>query len=161
MARERNKDRILRICWETNGAMSKTLLGEMATSVLESGGCIKFDLKAWDEALHLALTGVTHQQTLANFRWLAQHLGSRSQPPPLIASTLMVPGYIDAQEVGSVAGFIASLNPGIPYSLLAFHPDYRMTDLPLTTRKQARACLDTARRAGLLRVKIGNTHLLR
>jgi pyruvate formate lyase activating enzyme len=127
---------------------------------MESGGCIKIDLKAWNEGLHLALTGVTNRQSLANFRWLARQLAPRLEPPPLIASTLMVPGYIDAQEVSSIAGFIASLNPGIPYSLLGFHPEYRMTDLPRTSRILARDCLEAAKQAGLLRVKIANAHLL-
>jgi pyruvate formate lyase activating enzyme len=132
----------------------------MLDSALESGGCIKIDIKAWNESLHLALTGVSNRQTLANFEWLAQHAAKRPQPPLLIASTLMVPGYIDAEEVASIAEFIAALNPEIPYSLLAFHPDYRMRDLASTSRKQAQACLDSAREAGLQRVKVGNMHLL-
>jgi pyruvate formate lyase activating enzyme len=159
-ARESNKRRILRICWETNGAMSRSLLKDAAKLTLVSGGCIKFDLKAWDEALHIALTGVTNRQTLENFKWLARLNHSRSEPPLLIASTLMVPGYIDAHEVGRIAEFIASLNPEIPYSLLAFHPDYEMTDLAPTSRRQANMCLDAAKQAGLSRVKVGNTHLL-
>jgi pyruvate formate lyase activating enzyme len=73
----------------------------------------------------------------------------------------MVPGYIDAREVSSIAGFIAAVNPEIPYSLLGFHPAYRMTDLPPSSRRQARECLEAARRAGLSRVKVGNVHLLR
>ena len=85
---------------------------------------------------------------------------SRSEPPFLIASSLMVPGYIDAQEIENIAGFIESLDPGIPYSLLAFHPDYKVTDLNATSRDQARECLDAARQAGLKRVTVGNTHLL-
>ncbi len=160
MARENNEGRILRICWETNGAMSKRLLREMTDSALESGGCIKIDLKAWNEILHMALTGVTNRRTLTNFEWLAQRASSRPEPPLLIASTLVVPGYIDAREVSLIAGFIASLNPEIPYSLLGFHPDYRMTDLAATSRKQARECLEAAPHAGLLRVKVGNMHLL-
>jgi pyruvate formate lyase activating enzyme len=84
----------------------------------------------------------------------------RPEPPFLIASTLMVPGYIDDQEVGHIASFISSLNPDIPYSLLAFHPSYHMKDLPPTSRKQAMECLDAARNAGLKRVKVGNLHLL-
>jgi pyruvate formate lyase activating enzyme len=140
--------------------MSKRLLEDVADSALTSGGCIKFDLKAWDETLHIALTGVTNRRTLENFEWLAKWIPSRPEPPLLIASTLMVPGYIDAQEVGHIAEFIESLNPEIPYSLLAFHPDYKMTDLPASSRKQAQECLDAARRAGLKRVRIGNIHLL-
>jgi pyruvate formate lyase activating enzyme len=140
--------------------MSKKLLAEVAESSLASGGCIKIDLKAWDEILHIALTGVTNRRTLENFEWLAKLKTSRPEPPLLIASTLMVPGYIDAQEVGRIAGFVASLNPQIPYSLLAFHPAYQMADLAPTSRKLARQCLDAARQAGLRRVKVGNMHLL-
>jgi pyruvate formate lyase activating enzyme len=159
--RDENGGRIMRICWETNGAMSKKLLREMADSTLVSGGCIKFDLKAWDETLHIALTGVTNRRTLKNFEWLTKWIPKRTDPPFLIASTLLVPGYIDAGEVGQIAQFIASFNPDIPYSLLAFHPDYRMTDLPPTSQQQARECLDAARQAGLSRVRVGNMHLLR
>ncbi len=159
-AREGKGGHILRICWETNGAMSKKLLKEMAESSLSSGGSIKIDLKAWDEALHIALTGVTNRQTLENFKWLAKMNTSRPEPPFLIASTCLVPGYIDAREVGRIAKFIASLNPRIPYSLLAFHPDYKMTDLAPTSLKLARQCLDAVRQAGLKRVKLGNMHLL-
>ena len=72
----------------------------------------------------------------------------------------MVPGYIDTQEVGRIAELIESLNPEIPYSLLAFHPEYKMTDLVATSRKQAQECLDAARQAGLRRVRVGNMHLL-
>ena len=99
-------------------------------------------------------------QNLANFKWLAQRLSTRPEPPLLIASTLMVPGYIDAHEIALIAGFIASLDPNIPYSLLGFHPDYRMTDLAPTSHELAQSCLDAARQAGLMRVKVGNAHLL-
>lgn len=156
-----NKDRILRFCWETNGAMSPSLLADAADLSLASGGCIKFDLKAWDETLHMALTGVTNRQTLENFVRLAKYIPLRRDPPFLIASTLMVPGYIDAAEIEQIAGFIASLDPDIPYSLLAFYPEYKMTDLPATSRQEAQACAAAAKQAGLKRVKIGNQHLLR
>jgi len=160
MALEKNEGRILRICWETNGAMSEPLLDEVADTALKSGGTIKFDLKAWNETLHTALTGVTNQRTLKNFERLAKLFSRRPDPPLLIASTLMVPGYLDPEEVGHIARFIASLDPEIPYSLLAFHPEYRMTDLPATSRKLARQCLDAAGQAGLKRARIGNLHLL-
>jgi pyruvate formate lyase activating enzyme len=160
MMRERNEGRILRICWETNGAMSKQHLADMAESSFVSGGCIKFDLKSWDENLHIVLTGVTNSRTLQNFERLAKWIPKRSEPPFLIAATLMVPGYIDAQEVGWIASFIQSLDPEIPYSLLAFHPEYNMIDLPATSWNQAQECLEAARRAGLKRVRVGNTHLL-
>lgn len=100
-------------------------------------------------------------QPLENFEWLAQRTAARSEPPLLAASTLMVPGHIDACEISRTAGLIARFDPDIPYSLLGFHPDYRMTDLAPTSHEQARQCLDAARHIGLLMVKVGNEHLLR
>ena len=159
-ARTVREGRILRICWETNGSMNPSMLRKMAALSLESGGCIKFDLKAWDERLHVALCGVSNRQTLENFRRLAEIKRPRKEPPPLIASTLLVPGYIDAGEVGKLAAFIRELNPEIPYSLLAFHPQFMMEDLPVTSRRHAEECLDAALSAGLTRVRLENTGLL-
>jgi pyruvate formate lyase activating enzyme len=161
LALERNKGRILRICWETNGSMHPALLREAAELSLISGGCIKFDLKAWNEALHIALCGVSNKRTQENFRMLAQDMGKRRPLPPfLVASTLLVPGYIDGQEVAQIAGFIASLNPEIPYALLAFHPQFLMDDLPPTSKGHAEECLSAAKAAGLHNVRLGNIHLL-
>ena len=91
---------------------------------------------------------------------MANYFNKRPEPPLLIASTLLVPGYVDEREVGKIAEFIASLNPDIPYSLLGFHPHFYMNDLPRTSQKHAEKCLTAAYRAGLKRVKIGNIHLL-
>ncbi len=160
LALEKNKGRILRICWETNGSMNEKLLDRMIDLALESGGCIKFDLKAWDDNLHTALTGVTNKRAIANFTHAADKFEIRPVPPLLLASTLLVPGYIDQDEVANIAGFIASINPGIPYSLLAFHPQYYLPDLPSPSKDFAYRCQTIARQAGLERVKIGNIHLL-
>ncbi|MFQ6069010.1 MAG: radical SAM protein [Candidatus Aminicenantales bacterium] len=160
LAIERKKGNILRICWETNGSMNPRLLKKMADISLQSGGCIKFDLKAWNDNLHRALCGISNKRTLHNFKILAWYLKQRPDPPFLVASTLLVPGYVDEQEVKDIAGFIASLDPDIPYSLLAFYPHFYLKDLPFTSREHAQRCLEAARKQGLKRVRIGNIHLL-
>jgi pyruvate formate lyase activating enzyme len=160
-ARERRSGSILRVCWETNGAMNATYLDRMMELAVESGGCVKFDLKAWDPGLHRGLTGAANDWALENFARAAGWIARRPVPPVLTANTLMVPGYIDELEIQGVAGFIAGLKPDIPYSLLAFHPQFRMADLPVTPRLPAHRCLAAARQAGLKRVFIGNEHLLR
>ena len=160
LARKRREGQILRICFETNGSMSERLLKPMANLALDSGGCIKFDLKAWDEQLNLALCGVSNKQTLKNFERLAAYIDRRPEPPFLIASTLLVPGYVDEEEVGKLAKFMAKLDPNIPYALLAFYPHFIMNDLPTTSRLQAQTCLQAAKDEGLRRVKIGNVGLL-
>jgi len=133
---------------------------QMARVSLTSGGCIKVDLKAWSEEVNIALCGVSNRRTLENFRRLAAFHKERRNPPFLIASTLLVPGYVDQQEVGNIARFIASLDPSIPYTLLAFHPDFRMWDLPPTSREHATQSLKIAQEEGLKNVHLGNVHLL-
>jgi pyruvate formate lyase activating enzyme len=160
LALERNKGRILRICWESNGSMHPALLRQAAEFSLNSGGCIKFDLKAWSEDLHIALCGVSNKRTLENFKMLTKYVDRRPSPPFLIASTLLVPGYIDKKEVSYIAAFIASFNPDIPYALLAFHSQFMMNDLPPTSRRHAIECLEAARVQGLTNVRLGNIHLL-
>ena len=161
LARKQNPKKVLRICWETNGSMSPDLLNQMMDLSLESGGCVKFDLKAMNEKIHLALCGVGNKRTLENFTAASKSIPRRPEPPPLIASTLLVPSYIDAQEVAAIASFIAKLDPNIPYALLGFHGDFLMTDLPPTSWEQARSCQAAAEAAGLKRVRIGNVHILR
>ena len=148
------------ICWETNGSMHPRLLDQMMDLSIETGGCIKFDLKAWDEHLHQALTGVTNKRTLDNFIRAGRKINQRPIPPPLVAATLLVPGYIDEQEIQAIAGFIASIDPNIPYSLLAFHPQFYIHDLPLPTKSFAQRCVQRATDAGLKNVNIGNLQLL-
>jgi pyruvate formate lyase activating enzyme len=159
-ALERAIGRILRICWETNGSMNPDLLDQMVNVSLESGGCIKFDIKAWNDSLHMALCGITNVRTKENFERAAPWFKERPDPPLLIASTLLVPGYIDEKEVQGISKWIASLDPDIPYVLLAFYPQFFFKDLSVTPKDLAFRCKEVAEEAGLRNVRIGNLHLL-
>jgi len=151
---------ILRICWETNGNMQKGFAEKAAELSFHSGGVVKFDLKAWDINLYTALCGVSNKATFENFRMIGdRYFEARPEVPVLTASTLLVPGYVDAEEVGNIARYIADVDPRIPYTLLAFHPQFKMDDLPTTSRRQASDCSDVAKRY-LENVRIGNIHLL-
>ena len=160
LARRRAPGRVLRVCWETNGAMHPRLLRRAMRIALESGGCIKFDLKAWNDGVHRALTGCSNRRTLENFALAAEMARSRPDPPAVVVSTLLVPGYVDVEEVAPLARFIASFDPGIPYSLLAFHPQLSLHDLPVTSIQHAERALAAAKEAGLTRIHLGNRHLL-
>jgi pyruvate formate lyase activating enzyme len=153
--------RILRICWETSGYFAPPYLDQVAQTALESGGVIKFDLKTFDPTLHVALCGVSNQPTLENFKRIGTQFASkRDTPPLLIASTLLIPGYVDAQEIQHITEFIASIDPNIPYNLLAFSPAYILNDLPTTSKNDAMDALALAKEAGLTHVRMGNIHLL-
>ena len=148
----------VRVCWETNGAFSKGLAKKVGKTAFNSGGTIKIDLKAYSEPLHYALCGSSNRNTLSNFRYISEKY-HREDPPILVASTLLVPGYIDEEEVGRIASFIADIDPDIPYCLLAFHPHFKMRDLPYTSREQAYTCLKAAEKY-VNRVRLGNIWLL-
>ena len=161
LALKKAEGRILRICWETNGSMNPNVLKTIAQLSLDTGGCVKFDLKAWSEEVNIALCGVTNKRTLENFKILAEMGKGRKTPLLAVASTLLVPGYVDKSDVSQIAKFIASLDPEIPYSLLAFYPQFYMYDLPTTSWTQAKECQQAALEAGVKNVRIGNVHLLR
>jgi pyruvate formate lyase activating enzyme len=148
------------VCWETNGSMHPRLLDQAVDLSLKTGGCIKFDIKAFNENLHRALTGVSNQRTLENVSRAARRIPERPDPPLVVASTLLVPGYVDAAEVGRIARFIAEIDPQIPYVLLGFHPHFFIPDLPRTSVRHAEEAEAAACAAGLTRVRVGNRHLL-
>ncbi|MEM4907383.1 MAG: radical SAM protein, partial [Desulfurococcaceae archaeon] len=75
-------------------------------------------------------------------------------------STLVVPHYIDEYEIDNMTKFIASINPEIPYVFLAFHPDYKLFDLPRTSYRHMNRVLEIARKNGLKNIYVGNKWLL-
>ena len=154
------KNRILRFCLETNGNASPKILENFAELCLRSGGNIKFDLKFRDENLNIAVTGISNRLVHENFKRMGKYYEQRKELPFLTAATLMLPGYIDEQEIRGIAEFIASVDEEIPYSLLAFYPHFDMRDLPLTRREDALRFKKIAEKAGLKKVKIGNVNLL-
>jgi amino acid transporter len=77
----------------------------------------------------------------------------------------VVPGASNAsasidQEMAAIASFLASFDEDIPYSLLVFHSDYLLADLPVTPRDQVEACV-AAVRNHLNRVHVANLNLLK
>ena len=152
--------RIFRVCWETNGYWKKEFALKAAELSSVSGGIIKFDLKTWYENLNKALSGVSNVPTLRSFKMIGEKFfKKRSDVPILTASTLLISGYVDAEEVRSLASFIAEVDSRIPYTLLAFYPQYVMTDLPTTSRELAIECRDAAEEY-LENVRIANIQLL-
>ena len=154
------RDRVLRICYEWNGDGNPALVERALEPVVESGGNVKFDLKAYSPAIHMALTGFDNRRVLENFEMVYRKFYDRRRGMPVLAATtLLVPGYVDASEVDAIAGFIASLDDTIPYSLLVFHPDFMMQDLPITPHRQAFEAYRAAKKH-LKHVELGNIHLL-
>ena len=157
---EKPRNRIMRICFEWNGSGNPSLVKKAAELSFESGGNIKFDLKAFTPSVHMALTGRDNKRTFENFELIYREFyEKRRDVPVLAATTLLVPHYVDEYEVSRIAEFIASLDPEIPYSLLIFHPDFMMNDVTVTPKEQVENCYRAAKRY-LKNVNIGNIALL-
>jgi pyruvate formate lyase activating enzyme len=151
---------MLRICFEWNGCGNQQLIERAGELAFKSGGNLKFDLKCHDPTLSLALSGVDNSSAFANFEAIYERFyNERENPPVLTATTLMVSGYTDAQEVEQISSFIAEIDPSIPYSLLVFFPHHIMNDLPITPITQVKECYEAARK-NLKRVNIGNLNLM-
>jgi pyruvate formate lyase activating enzyme len=75
-------------------------------------------------------------------------------------TTLLIPGLNDSDaELGALSAWIArDLGVDVPLHFTAFHPDYRMTDVPPTPPATLRRARELARREGLRYVYTGNVH---
>ena len=72
-------------------------------------------------------------------------------------TTLLIPGKNDSnEEIRNIAKFIADLDPAIPWHLSAFHPMYKMQDVPRTPSSTLLRAYKIAQEEGLKYVYVGN-----
>ena len=110
----------------------------------------KVDLKAFSPATYASLGGKL-QAVLDTIAGLVD----RSIWVEVV--TLIVPGLNDSPaELASIAGFLAGVSADIPWHVTAFHPDYKMADVPPTPVATLVAAAGIGREAGLRYVYAGN-----
>ncbi len=75
-------------------------------------------------------------------------------------TTLLIPGQNDSpDEIQRLADwFLENLGPETPLHFTAFHPDFKMTDLPGAPASTLKRARDIAKAAGLKHVYTGNVH---
>jgi pyruvate formate lyase activating enzyme len=78
----------------------------------------------------------------------------------LEVTTLLIPGHNDSEdEVGKLcAWFVKNLGAEVPLHFSAFHPDFKMMDVPPTPPATLRRARRQAMAAGLKHVYAGNIH---
>ena len=110
----------------------------------------KVDLKSFDEQ-HYHQLGGRLQPILETIRRLYV-MGFW-----LEVVTLVIPGFNDSdQELTSLAEFLVSVSPNIPWHVTAFHKDYKMTDPADTSPETLARSAQIGRRAGLRYIYAGN-----
>ncbi|MFC5301335.1 AmmeMemoRadiSam system radical SAM enzyme [Azospira restricta] len=113
------------------------------------------DLKGFTEDFYFRICGGHLQPVLDTLAYIHHETDCW-----LEITTLLIPGRNDADdELKQLAAWVAKeLGPDVPLHFTAFHPDWKMTDVPPTppaTLTRARAI---ARDAGLHYVYTGNVH---
>jgi pyruvate formate lyase activating enzyme len=72
-------------------------------------------------------------------------------------TTLVLPGQNDSEEeLGKIAGFLAGIDPSIPWHISRFYPQYRMDHLESTPLKTLDRAYEIGKNAGLRYVYLGN-----
>ena len=113
------------------------------------------DLKAFTEDFYFRLTSAHLQQVLDTLVYLA-----RETKVWVEITTLVIPGHNDSDgEIEAMSRWILrELGPDVPLHFSAFHPDWKMMDVPPTPASSLTRARRIALDAGLHYVYTGNVH---
>ena len=113
------------------------------------------DLKAFTEEFYVKQTGSHLQPVLDTLKYLF-----RETEVWVEITTLLIPGLNDSEdEITKMSSWIAKeLGLDVPLHFSAFHPDYKMTDIPSTPSETLIRARQIAQSAGLRYVYTGNVH---
>jgi pyruvate formate lyase activating enzyme len=113
------------------------------------------DLKAFTESFYRKLCTGALQPVLETLEYLKHETDVW-----LEITTLLIPGHNDsAAEIEALAAWVMDhLGPNVPLHFSAFHPDYKMLDVPPTPRSTLTRAREIALAQGLRYVYTGNVH---
>ncbi len=116
---------------------------------------VNVDLKAFTDRFYWKLCGGHLQPVLDTLEYV-----KRETDAWLEITTLLIPGENDSSdEIEALAGWVVEhLGPDVPLHFSAFHPDWKMRDVPPTPKATLTRARDIAMRAGLHYVYTGNVH---
>ena len=108
------------------------------------------DIKAYDRDTHRWLTGCENDRILR----LPEEMLSLGFVFEVLS--LYIPGVVESNDLTQIAELLAGLDPSIPFTLLAFFPEYRMKDYRSPTVEEMVDAYESVRSAGLTRIRLGN-----
>ncbi len=113
------------------------------------------DLKAFTEDFYVKLSAAHLQPVLDTLRYLKHETDVWFE-----ITTLLIPTKNDSpEEVQALSAWIArELGPDVPLHFTAFHPDYKLMDLPRTPAETLTQARNLALAEGLHYVYTGNVH---
>jgi pyruvate formate lyase activating enzyme len=130
-----------KVNFDTNGYMTEESLGR----ILDFTTSITYDLKAYHDEPHLALTGAFSRPVLRN----AKFIGNQARDKLWEFRILVIP-RINEEEIKPLTKFIAEIDPSLPVCFLAFRPNYALENHPGACRQLMEKCVGIARDSGLV-----------
>jgi pyruvate formate lyase activating enzyme len=128
---------------------------EPRRSFFEVMDAANVDLKAFTDDFYFKLTGAHLQPVLDTLKYLVRETDCWTE-----ITTLLIPGRNDADdELRRMSAWIAAeLGPQVPLHFTAFHPDYKLDDVPATPGATLLRARRIAQEEGLQHVYTGNVH---
>ncbi len=113
------------------------------------------DLKAYTDDFYRKITGARLEPVKDTLRYLVRETKVWTE-----ITTLLIPGLNDSDaEIAQLSEFVAGeLGADVPLHFSAFHPDYKLEDVPPTPPETLRRARRIAKAAGLRYVYVGNVH---
>jgi pyruvate formate lyase activating enzyme len=109
------------------------------------------DLKSFRDEFYKSMCGAHVEPVLESIRLL------RKMGIWVEVTTLVVPDVNDSSsELSAIAGFIAEVDPDIPWHVSRFHPDFQYLDARPTPVETLRRAYDLGRSSGLRYIYVGN-----
>ena len=137
-------------------AVTAGYLTETARQDFFSGmDAANIDLKAFTEDFYYKLTGAHLAPVLDTIRYAVRETDCWVE-----LTNLIIPEANDnPDELKRMIGWILDeVGCDVPVHFTAFHPDFRMRDIPATSHETLAMAYDMARQAGLNFVYVGNVH---
>jgi pyruvate formate lyase activating enzyme len=132
----------------SNGYISKESLDYLDRKI----DFIRVDLKSFNKEKYRELTGGADLDKLLSS---IEEIYKRSIHLELV--TLVIEDFNDSDdEIKSMAYYIKSLSPSIPWHLTRFHPAYKMTENKQTSTTKIERLIDIAKQVGVFYVYGGN-----
>ena len=131
----------------TNGYESEEALNLLKPYL----NAMNIDLKSFNDDFYKKICKARLQPVLDTIK-LAHKLGIWIE-----ITTLIIPGKNDSdEELKKITNFISTIDKNIPWHVTAFHPDYKMTDVPSTTYENLNKAFTIGKKSGLKYLYVGN-----
>jgi pyruvate-formate lyase-activating enzyme len=145
----KSKTSNIHVLFETNGyGLTPGNLSRLRDSGVDS---FWLDIKAFYPQVHKRLCGTDNERIL---ELPAEMI---SQGFQLEVLSLFVPGWVEDNQLVGIARLLAGIDPLIPFTLLAFFPEYRLMDTRPPTVGEMISTYHSVKDAGIVNLRIGNT----